>query len=156
MCLTESRSLFPRLLDRIWAGSLMYITGRYGTMAMPRALLVFHKAIAISELYRLTAFCLGRCRNNIVPLRYTWDDVGISSSHCVLLGTLKNSFRPTVFCLGQFVLMCVTAFCLGRCNSYITQCQHCFPGAYPTMSQLIWSPNPVNSKTYITVIAGTL
>jgi hypothetical protein len=66
----------------------MYITGRYGTMAMPRALMVFHKAIAISELYRLTAFCLGRCRNSIIPLRYTWDIVGISSSRYVLLGTV--------------------------------------------------------------------
>ena len=77
----KSRTHFPRLLGHVWAGSLMYITGSYGTMAMLHALMVFHEAKcsgcgASSPLGTLMTRMLAGPRHNALRLYLGRDTSG--------------------------------------------------------------------------------
>ena len=77
----KSRTPFPRLLGHVWAGSLMYITGSYGTMAMLHALMVFHEAKcsgcgASSPLGTLMTRMLAGPRHNALRLYLGRDTSG--------------------------------------------------------------------------------
>ena len=70
----KSRTHILRPLSHFWAGPLVYITGSHGTMAVPHALMVCHKA---------------KCNGCVASCPYSsWD------ARWAQLGTAQPDLRP--------------------------------------------------------------